>query len=594
MNHGTKVHHLDLLNIKTAIFLFIVILTTFYPVLENKFTNWDDPVYVTRNNDIRSLSPANIRRIFTSSCCAHYHPLTVLSLAAEFRIYKLFPFFYHADNLILHYCNCLLLLWLLFLITQNSWISFFAALLFAVHPMHVESVAWVSGRKDVLFTFFYLSSFISYIYYRRNDKPVCLALSVALFVLSMLSKESAVMLPLALIAYDYFIFGKIRLKDKAVFLVLALIFGVIAIYSQRASGAMITEGYFFSAHTLRNFLYSFFFYINKFIFPFKLSCFYNLPVFSADFLVETAMAASVLAVSFVLYNNKKEAVFALVFYFVNIILFLQLIPEGYGYAAVCDRYTYVPYVGFAMLVAGGIKGLIELNIKSGKYIIIAAMVFAAFFAFVASQRCKIWHDSYTLWSDAIKNNPLNDRAYANRGFAETEDGFNDAALVDFERSVELNFNIAKVHFEMGNIYFSRKQYDMAAESYLNAIKVDPSAPSSHFYLGLAYNLENKDNDAIDEFNAAARLDPNYTETYYALGNTYFKLGQYDKAVISFTEALKRSKEDYLLYNNRGYAYYMLGNYEKALIDLNKAVALNPNYDASRKHLDEALKARHTR
>jgi protein O-mannosyl-transferase len=633
MNPERIKSHPNLQNIITAAIILFILLITFYPVFESKFTNWDDPLYVTRNMDIRSLSPANVWRIFTSFCCGHYHPLTVLSFAAEYSAYDLSPFFYHADNLLLHYFNTLLLLWLLLLITKNTWASLLASLLFAIHPMHVESVAWVSGRKDVLYTLFYLSSFISYIYYRQNNKHMCLALSLGFFILALLAKESAVTLPLSLIAYDYLVLSSFNpdfaiaksarraaasrlaglagltppfggalhiphggtiakfgfnLKDKAVFLILALAFGAIAIYSEKVSGAMITERHLFSAQTLLGLLYAFLFYIEKLFFPFNLSCFYISVVFSKEFLFKTIAAASVLTLCFVFYKNKKEALFALVFYFINIVLFFQFIPVGY--AVVCDRYTYLPYIGLTMIIAGGMSGLIEHNINFRKYIIPAAILFIVYFAFCANKRCDVWHDSYTLWSDAIKNSQLNYRAFANRGFAEMEGGFNDAALADFKRSVELNFNTANVHFAMGNIYFSKKQYDMAVESYLNATKVDPSSATSHFYLGLAYNMKDMDSDALEQFAAAARLNPNYMEAYYAQGNTYFKIKQYGYAVNSFTEALKRSLDNYLLYDNRGYAYFMLGDNDKALVDLEKAVELNPGYDTARKHLAEALKS----
>jgi tetratricopeptide (TPR) repeat protein len=290
----------------------------------------------------------------------------------------------------------------------------------------------------------------------------------------------------------------------------------------------------------------------------------------------------------VYYKKRKEAAFALVFYFVNIILFFQFIPVGY--AVVCDRYTYVPYIGLAMLISGGVTGIIELNTRFVKYLAVAfAIIFVGSLSFLAHQRSKVWLDSYTLWNDAIKNNSSSARAFANRGFAFIENRAYDQALADLKRSAELDFNSAKVHFAMANAYMFKKQYDKAADCYCNAIKVDPSAPSSYLHLGLAYNMLNRDIDALQQFTKAASICPVYPEAYYAMGNTYFKIKEYDRAVESFTEALRYSQNNFFLYGNRGYSYFKLAKYDKALADFNRALELNPYYTPARKHREEVLK-----
>jgi len=570
-----------LMLIKVAFAFAAVLLITFYPVLESGFTNWDDPAYVTSNVEIRSLAPVNVGRIFTSFCCGHYHPLTLLSFAVEYRIFKLSPFFYHADNLLLHYVNCLLVLWLLFLITGNMPVSLFAALLFGIHPMHVESVAWVSGRKDVLFALPYLSSFISYIYYKKNDKQVYFLLSMILFVVSLLAKESAVTLPIILIAYDYLLLGEIKLKDKTVFIALSIVVGAIAIYSEKVSGAMAQSSPALAVQSFQNGVYSFFFYIEKLFFPYNLSCYYRLSVFSKVFLLKSAASTALLAFCLYFYKNKKEAAFALIFYLGNIVLFFQFIPVGY--AVVCDRYTYLPYIGLMMVVGGGLYGMFERCVSFRRPILIFAGLGCVLLAFTAFERCKVWNNSFTLWNDALDKDPTSDRAFSNRATAYLDDGAYDMALADYNRAVRLNFNIAKAHFGLGNIYLYKKQYDNAAESFANAIKVDPSAPDSYLQLGLTYNLMNRDKEAIAEFILACKANSGYSQAYYALGNTYFKLIKYDSAVNSYTEALKIAPDNYQLNNNRGYAYYMQGKYIQALDDFNKAIQFNPDYSPAYKN-----------
>lgn len=189
---------MEKLRIIIPVFLILVIvIVSFYPCLQNKFTNWDDDLYVTDNKTIQSAGPAKLKNIFTTLFIAHYQPVTVLSYALEYHFFKLDPFYYHLTNLILHLLNCLLVFWLIYLLSNSLLVAALTAVFFGIHPLQAESVAWISERKNLLYAFFYLGAMISYIYYlSRAKKLKYYIFCLSLFILSLLSKSAAVTLPL--------------------------------------------------------------------------------------------------------------------------------------------------------------------------------------------------------------------------------------------------------------------------------------------------------------------------------------------------------------------------------------------------------------
>jgi protein O-mannosyl-transferase len=246
---------------------FLILLITFisfYPSLKNGFTNWDDAPLLTDNWMIRELSPAHVVRYFTAFHQKLYHPLVLLSFAVEYHFFKLDPLAYHTTNLILHLINCLLAFWLAFLMSKNSRVACLAALLFGIHPLRVQSVAWVAERKDLLFAMFYLASLISYISFRQKPR----ALYYALFIFSLLSKPLAATLPFILLLYDYLIESRLDGKailEKAPYFACSFAIILITLPKMR-EGTTIN---FF--HTVPIAGYVFLFYLSKILFPWRLS-----------------------------------------------------------------------------------------------------------------------------------------------------------------------------------------------------------------------------------------------------------------------------------------------------------------------------------
>ena len=235
---------------KILCLIFLIVSMTaivYYPSLNNGFINWDDNEYVGANMNIRSISWENIKDNFTSPYYGNYIPFTTLTYAVEYRLAKLNPRAYHATNLILHLFNCMLVFWFIYLFCGKEYVALIVALLFGIHPLHVESVAWVSERKDVLYSFFFLSSLISYTRYLKEKKVSYWSLSLLLFAASCLSKPMAVTLPLVLFLIDYLLHQKVEIKTlllKIPFISISLIFGIISLLTQYGARTQDRRIYF--------------------------------------------------------------------------------------------------------------------------------------------------------------------------------------------------------------------------------------------------------------------------------------------------------------------------------------------------------------
>jgi hypothetical protein len=217
-------------NSKIVPAIALVLIITFialFPVLKAGFTNWDDHLYVTENNSIRAATLVNLKNISTSFFAAHFQPLTIYSYLLEYRFFKLNPFYYHLTNLILHLLNCLLVFWFIYLLTGQVPVACLTALIFGIHPLQVESVAWISQRKTLLYAFFYLGSLVSYLYYLRKPRQLkYLFFCLGLFILSLLSKSVAFTLPLVLLLLDYFnsrIINRQALAEKIPYFLLSFV-----------------------------------------------------------------------------------------------------------------------------------------------------------------------------------------------------------------------------------------------------------------------------------------------------------------------------------------------------------------------------------
>lgn len=423
-------------------------LFAFSPALRNGFVNYDDDRYVYRNPLIQDFSSGGIGKIFSATdYTVLYTPLVFLSYAVEYHYCDLNPLPYHATNLLLHLCNCLLVVWLFILLDQGVFAACIAALLFGVHPLRVESVAWITERKDLLYTLFFLGAVVCYRYYLRQRSWQLLGTITALFAFSLLSKPVAVILPCVLLLCDYLVNGKITSQDlrgKAVLFSIAAAFIIFSMINARrylqSDAGLATADYLFVA------CYAVLFYLSKSILPLNLSCLYPYPLKTGALLPPIFLASPLVVLVLALLvvfsiRCTRKILFGSMFFLITLAPALRLYPSGL--IIVADRYTYLPSVGLAFLAAALLARCLE---RKTCYLpaaaIGAALCSVALLMNATRERCRVWSSNIALWDDAVRKNadayiPV---AYFNRGIVYTDMRDYGRAVSDFARTLTLYRN----------------------------------------------------------------------------------------------------------------------------------------------------------
>jgi tetratricopeptide (TPR) repeat protein len=484
-------------------------------VLHNDFTNWDDPVYVRDNFFIRSLSPAYLLNIFGDFHQYLYKPLTLFSLALEYRFFGLEPFFYHLDNLFLHLINCLLVFWLVYLLCSKTAVSFLTSLLFGIHPMHVESVAWVSERKDLLYGLFFLLALISWLYYLNKGARKYLLLALLSFFFCLLAKPLGIMLPLVLVGLDFLKNRSWRanLREKLPFFFLAGIILGINIYAQHFSSPYLgteldpySRTVFIERFPIAS--YAIGFYLWKLFLPLRLSCYYPCPA-RLNGLLPPVYFLSLLILPFlgilisVTLKYTRKPAFGIIFFLLSLAPVLQLVPSGPSFVA--ERYTYISYLGIFYLLAEGLSWVLIKAKPSSRVVIITVLVlWLGSLAILSHQRSRIWKDSFRLWNDCLENYPSS-LAYQNRGYVYVAEDKFDLAIRDFTRSIELNPRFALAYLWRGISYRKQGKIIQAIADFDRALEIIPLFASVYYNRGIAYFFKGEDEKAEEDFSRAQEL-----------------------------------------------------------------------------------------
>ncbi|HLP18886.1 MAG TPA: tetratricopeptide repeat protein [Chitinophagales bacterium] len=522
--------------------LVAITFMVYFNSLHNEFLNtWDDNYYVTGNKDLQSLDAL---KPFTEYRAGNYHPLTMLSLYADYKVWGLSASGFHTTNMLLHLLNSLLVFGFIYLLAGRPCVAFITALLFAIHPTHVESVAWISERKDVLYAFFYLAGLCTYVLYIKDGQRRALlyGLTFLLFIAGALSKAMAVSLPLAFFAIDYFAGRKFTAKtflEKVPFLLLALVFGYVAVLAQQSINSLGAIPQFSLIERFVFVSYSVVMYLLKAVVPAGLSCLYPYPAAIGAFYYLAPVLLLALA-GLLVYSVRfgKTVIFGAAFFIITIALVLQIMPVGD--AIMADRYTYLPYIGlffiFATWVDKQFVGAVADNQVLKRLAAGATLVALLCFSVLTIQSIKVWHDDLSLWNDAVMKNSQSSKAYCNRGTA----------------------------------YYNAGRLPEATEDFSNAIRLKANYPDALYNRGLTYLNMNKLPEAIEDFTNAVRYSPDYVTAYSNRGVAYANMGKPELAIADFSSAIKIDPAFADAYSNRGLVNNMMGNYQQALTDLETA------------------------
>jgi Flp pilus assembly protein TadD len=571
--------------------LTIAVIAVYYPIWTCGFVDWDDSISIYQNQNIQAgITLKTIKWIFYNDYWHMWHPVTWLSHILDWQLFGSNAAGHHLTNLIFHIANTLLLFTVLKRMTNALWQSAFVVALFALHPLHVESVAWVSERKDVLSTFFWLLTMWAYVHYAKEKpsaKPgakyyYCL-LTVIFFALGLMSKPMLVTLPFVLLLLDYWPLERLNTKraiwqlliEKIPLFAMALAASIITFIIQEKGGATeAIEGLSLSDR-LANASISYVQYIIKMIWPIHLAVFYPHPgrnvslqyaVISAVFL----LSVTILVLRFT--KNRRYLVVGWFWYLGTLVPVIGIIQVGRQ--AYADRYTYVPYIGLFIMLAWGLPQLLAKWPQRKIVLGLSMVLVLATLGIIAHRQTSYWKNNYTLFlhaNEVTKNNYL---AHNNLGNFYARFGRYTEAIKSYEQAVKIKPDYTLAHNNLGIAYGSLDRLPEAIDAFKQAIKSNPNFAAAYNNLGVAYGGLGRSTEAIDAYSQAIKINPNFAEAYTNLGIVYAKFDRGTEAIDAFKQAIK-IKPDYAeAHKNLGYAYLTIGDKNSALAEYNILKSLN--------------------
>jgi tetratricopeptide (TPR) repeat protein len=544
------------------------------------FVNWDDDFNITKNPNLQFLDWKNIKGIFTSHVIGNYNPLTTFTFLLERHLISEDPWIFHLDNVILH----LLCMYFAFRVTRLLGLellpSLLVASLFAIHPMRVESVAWITERKDVLFGVFYLAALAQYVKWIKSGKDRRYYIYIILlFVPALLAKIQAVALPLSFLAVDFLLSRKLRLKliwEKIPFFALSAATGLIGVYFLSQQGSIgASDSVFSIAERLGIGAYSYIVYLIKFIFPYRMSPLYPYPAVLSWYHYASVAGIAVLAAWFFIAFRRRQrmTVFGLLFFTFNIMFVLQIVGAGQGYLA--DRFTYIPYLGLMIWGASYWNKLINAFPRYRNVIIGATGAYLLLFCYMTWKQIDVWKNSETLWDHVTKYYQNSALPYRNRATYLRDQKRFDEALKDYDRSLKLKKN-ADVLNSKARLYFDLKKWDEAIVTYDQAIDMEPNKSEFWVNRGAAYAMKGNYQKSLEDLNKGMELDPDNPNGLKNRSLIYLQLNQYEKAHQDILKYLQNNPYNPDIWYESGRLYRIQGKYQQALDDFNRAIRLNPN------------------
>jgi len=599
--------------------LFAAVLLIYGQTAWFDFINYDDDIYVYENHHVlEGFSVEGLRWAFTEYRAGSWHPITWLSLMLDAEIYPNAESAggYHFTNVLLHAANALLLFELLRRMTGALWPSALVAALLAVHPLHVESVAWVTERKDVLSFFFVLSTMLAYVGYARRPSVSRYLLVMALFTLSLSAKSMMVTLPCLLLLLDFWPLRRIigsrywsskdvrsglgepfvapgrtiggLVAEKIPLFLLSIVFGVIGFIGQDAlpqDNLFDTSLRFRAMNTVTVYMV----YLRKLIWPSDLATLY--PVYSRVIYLWQALAALAFLLGTTIfairYRRRWPWVFVGWLWFVGILFPVSSLFQLW-YSAHSDRLVYFPAIGIYIAVVFSLAAAVrDWNFGRASFAVGSGIVLAAF-SWVAYVQIGTWENSYTLFTRAIEICEGNLRAHKHRGWAYQRDGEYALAIADYDKVLEIAPDRAKVYNNRGIAQRHLGNMRMALRDFDRAIELEPDQARPYLNRGQTLEQMGETDRALRDYDKAIKLNPRFVNAYANRGRLHLNTNNYRPAVADFSSAIELNPAHVKSYDGRGNAYLEMGEYTGAIADFRKAIERNSGFAKSYAGLALAL------
>ena len=587
-----------------SLFFIVATLVAFWQVRNHEFINLDDNVYITDNRHVQDgLTLEGVTWAFTAIHAGHWHPLTWLSHMLDCQIYGLKPGGHHLTNLAFHIANTLLLFFVLERMTGALWRSCFVAALFALHPLRVESVAWVAERKDVLSTFFWMLTMWAYIRYVERPKLHRYLLALLFFALGLMSKPTLVTLPFVLLLLDYWPLRRFQssplkmnpksssskpknnsdqmstvlrlIREKAPFLVPSAVLSILTAFAAQKAGAMISLEYYPLETRIINALVSYVSYISKMIWPRRLAIFYPYP----ETFPLWKVAGAVLLLSFLTFLAIRAArkypylAVGWFWYIGTLVPVIGLVQAGMQ--AMADRFTYVPLIGLFIMITWSVTDILGGWRYRRVVLSISAGILLSILMIVTRVQVQRWQNSITLFQHSLDVTANNYLIHTNLGNALAQHGKYQEAITHVTEALRIKPGLEVAHYNLGAILARQGKIQEALTHFVAALRIKPDYSEAHYSLGLAFAGQGKIQEAITHFAEAVRIKPDNAEAHNNLGVALVGQGKVQESIVHFTKAVEAKPDFAEAHINLGFGYLTIGDKVSALEEYKVLKKLNP-------------------
>ncbi|MGZ3577997.1 MAG: tetratricopeptide repeat protein [Syntrophales bacterium] len=576
-----------------CILVAVAVLAVYWPVQHYGLISLDDIDYISGNPYVKSgLTWGSLSWALQDVHTGYWHPLTWVSHMLDYQLFGTKVGGHHWTSVIFHIANSILLYVILKRMSGAVWKSALVAALFAVHPLNVESVAWISERKNVLCTFFWFAGMWSYAYYVERPTRYRYFLILMTFSLGLMSKPMIVTFPITLLLLDYWPLGRLTawkmfphlLFEKIPLFILAAVVGIVTFLSSFQGDVTISIDKLPLADRLANAVVSYAKYIGKMFWPENLAVFYPYPrEFGSFLIIGAVLLLSVLSCLAVFWARKyRYALMGWLWYLGTLVPVIGLIQVGKQ--AMADRYAYIPMIGLFIIIVWGIPDL--LRGRQRRKIIFAissgAVILGLMICSVTQVRC--WQNSVTLFEHALRVTEMNSRAHYNLGISLTDLGKYEEAIYQFKYAISLEPEYSGPYSYMGVALAGQGKTDEAIVYYQEALRIKQDDETTHNNLGVALAGKGRFDEAILHFREALRIRPDYLYANRNMGGALAGLGKMEEAIGYYEKALKIEKNNAVTHNNIGLALASVGRTQEAIGHFQEALKINPSYAAAADNL----------
>jgi tetratricopeptide (TPR) repeat protein len=590
--------------------LVFATLVVFHRLPTHDFINLDDNLLVYENPQVLAgLSKQGVIWAFTQYTAEYWHPVTWLSHMLDCQLFGLRPGLHHLTSLLFHLANCVLLLLVLRKMTGTLWRSAFVAAIFALHPLHVESVAWVAERKDLLSGFFWFLTIWAYAGYAEQPGLKRYLLVLLFFGLGLMAKPMVVTLPFVLLLLDYWPLGRVQWQkvrpvsgpeihrwpfsrlvwEKIPLFALTGVTIIATIVAQEKVGALKSLETFPLTSRIANALVSYVNYMAKMILPSKLAVYYphpnTLPLWQVAGAALVLAGITVLAIKAA--KNRPYLAVGWFWYLGTLAPVIGLVQVGSQ--AMADRYTYIPLIGLFIMIAWGVPSALAGRCRATTAFAIASAVLLLGCMVATWRQVGHWQNSITLFQHTIAVTADNYFAHNNLGVALARDGRLAEAVSHYSQALRIKPDGAELHNNLGNALAAQGDMDRAADHYHRALEIDLNNARAYNNLGNLLANQGKTEEAINHYKEALRLKPDYGGAHYNLGTALAEQGRTEEAINQFTEALRLMPYWAGAHNNLGLALEKRGRLEEAISHYKEALRIKPDYAKAKNNLERALR-----